>query len=204
MRERCLPVLKHRGPRRLLCMSQRLSPELAAREGVREHLGDLRKREGLMQYPQFQHQGWPIGSGMVESANKLVVEARLKGAGMHWERSHVNPLLAWRHGVCHQRGQETWHLAGSPARKLQALRRSKRALRWAPRRDRRPGRRPRTRGRSPRQEAECWSDASLPSEHARAAMSNCSTPGVRPGRISGAGARLHSGFQRKGTEAVDP
>jgi len=127
MRERCLPVLKHRGPRRLLCMSQRLSPELAAREGVREHLGDLRKREGLMQYPQFQHQGWPIGSGMVESANKLVVEARLKGAGMHWERSHVNPLLAWRHGVCHQRGQETWHLAGSPARKLQALRRSKRA-----------------------------------------------------------------------------
>src|SRR5436309_666481 len=111
MRERCLPVLKHRGPRRLLCMSQRLSPELAAREGVREHLGDLRKREGLMQYPQFQHQGWPIGSGMVESANKLVVEARLKGAGMHWERSHVNPLLALRNGVCNQRWQETWHLA---------------------------------------------------------------------------------------------
>src|SRR5437763_1480388 len=127
MRERCLPVLKHRGPRRLLCMSQRLSPELAAREGVREHLGDLRKREGLMQYPQFQHQGWPIGSGMVESANKLVVEARLKGAGMHWERSHVALLLAGRQGVCQQRGQETWPLAGSPASKLQALRRSKRA-----------------------------------------------------------------------------
>ena len=41
-----------------------------------------RSREGLMQYPQFRRQGWPIGSGMVESANKLVVEARLKGAGM--------------------------------------------------------------------------------------------------------------------------
>ena len=28
----------------------------------------------------------PIGSGTVESANTLVVEARLKGAGMHWAR----------------------------------------------------------------------------------------------------------------------
>ena len=29
-----------------------------------------------MQYSQFREQGWPIGSGMVESANKNVVEAR--------------------------------------------------------------------------------------------------------------------------------
>src|SRR5437660_12190598 len=127
MRERCLPVLKHRGPRRLLCMSQRLSPELAAREGVREHLGDLRKREGLMQYPQFQHQGWPIGSGMVESANKLVVEARLKGAGMHWERSHVNPILALRNGICNERWQETWQVAVVQQRHHQAQCRTARA-----------------------------------------------------------------------------
>jgi hypothetical protein len=31
---------------------------------------------------------------MVESANKLVVEDRLKGAGMHWADANVNPLLA--------------------------------------------------------------------------------------------------------------
>jgi hypothetical protein len=36
----------------------------------------LHKREALMQYPQFRRDGWPIGSGMVESANKNVVEAR--------------------------------------------------------------------------------------------------------------------------------
>jgi hypothetical protein len=35
-----------------------------------------------MQYPMYQEAGWPIGSGSVESANKVVVEARLKGAGM--------------------------------------------------------------------------------------------------------------------------
>ena len=58
---------------------------------------------------------------MVESANKLVVEARLKGAGMHWERRHVNPLLALRNGVCNQRWQETgqWAVAQEHCRQLQ-------------------------------------------------------------------------------------
>jgi hypothetical protein len=46
-------------------MSQRLPTELTELVGVREHLGYLCKREGLMQYPQFRRQGWPIGSGMV-------------------------------------------------------------------------------------------------------------------------------------------
>ena len=32
--------------------------------------------------PRYQALGWPIGSGSVESANKGVVQARLKGAGM--------------------------------------------------------------------------------------------------------------------------
>lgn len=127
MLERCLHVLKHRGPHALLRMTQGLSTELAERPEVREHLGYLCKRLALMQYPSFRGEGWPIGSGMVESANKLVVEARLKGAGMHWERSYVNPMLALRNGVCNDRWQETWHMAGSQARKLQALRRSQRA-----------------------------------------------------------------------------
>src|SRR5213080_123181 len=59
-----------------------------------------------MQYPTFQAQGWPIGSGMVESANKVVVEARLKGAGMHWSRASVNPRLALRNAVCNDRCAE--------------------------------------------------------------------------------------------------
>ena len=80
-----------------------------------------------MQYPQFQRDGWPIGSGMVESANKNVVEARLKGTGMHWERSHVNPLLALRAAVCNERWQEMWHQPLTHQRKWQALQRSARA-----------------------------------------------------------------------------
>lgn len=51
---------------------------------IAENLVYLEKRVAQMQYPHFQTEGSPIGSGMVESANKLVVEARLNGAGMHW------------------------------------------------------------------------------------------------------------------------
>src|SRR5947209_1051176 len=65
----------------------------------------------LMQYPLFQQQGWPIGSGSVESANTCVVQKRLKGPGMHWERRNVNPMLALRTGVCNDRWDETMQQA---------------------------------------------------------------------------------------------
>jgi hypothetical protein len=73
-----------------------------------EHLAYLRKRVDQMAYPAFQSAGWPIGSGIVESANKLVVEARLKGAGMHWARASVNPMLVLRNAVCNDRWREVW------------------------------------------------------------------------------------------------
>ena len=61
-----------------------------------------------MHYPAYQQQSWPIGSGMVESANKVVVQARLKGAGMHWEPTHVNPMLCLRAAACSERWDEGW------------------------------------------------------------------------------------------------
>ncbi|HLX57377.1 MAG TPA: hypothetical protein VKR83_10155 [Ktedonobacteraceae bacterium] len=76
-----------------------------------------------MQYPTYQEAGWPIGSGMVESANKLVVEARLKGAGMHWERQHVNLMLVLRNAVCNHRWQETWHASTAQRQHERARRR---------------------------------------------------------------------------------
>jgi hypothetical protein len=71
-------------------------------------LAYLEKRKQQMQYPRFQAQGWPIGSGIVESGNKLVVEARLKGAGMHWAEEQVNPMLALRNIICSDRWKEEW------------------------------------------------------------------------------------------------
>ncbi|WP_420799352.1 hypothetical protein [Ktedonospora formicarum] len=54
---------------------------------------------------------------MVESANKLVVQARLKGSGMHWQHDHVNPMLALRNAVCNERWQEMWRKALTQALK---------------------------------------------------------------------------------------
>jgi hypothetical protein len=105
---RLLHRLKHRGPRLVLRLLDHLPAHLARQEGVQEHLGYLRKRAALMQYQDYRRAGWPLGSGMVESANKIVVEARLKGAGMHWHPTHVNPMLALRNGVCNDRWQEMW------------------------------------------------------------------------------------------------
>lgn len=116
MLERCLHVLKHRGPGALVRMADRLTEREINQEAIREHVTYLRKRLPLMQYPLFRHAGWPIGSGMVESANKLVVEARLKGSGMRWERTNVNPMLALRNGVCNERWQETWRTSSQQRR----------------------------------------------------------------------------------------
>jgi hypothetical protein len=126
MLERSLHVLKHRGPEALVRMANRLTEAETGREDVREHLGYLRKRLSLMQYPTFRRAGWPIGSGMVESANKLVVEARLKGTGMRWERKNVNPMLALRNAICNERWQETWHTASQRRRDLLTQRRHQR------------------------------------------------------------------------------
>jgi hypothetical protein len=60
----------------------------------------------------------------MESANKLVVEARLKGARMHWQSRHVNSLLALRNGVSNHLWQETWHLAGAQQSSYQVQRRT--------------------------------------------------------------------------------
>ncbi len=63
---------------------------------VQDSLTYLEPRAAQLQYAAFRAADYPIGSGSVESANKLLVEARLKGAGMHWERAHVNPMVALR------------------------------------------------------------------------------------------------------------
>lgn len=106
--ERCLHILKHRGPSLLLRWCDRLPCEVTQQEDVSKPLNYFRKRVALMQYPTYRQLGWPIGSGMVESANKVVVQARLKGAGMRWGPTHVNPMLTLRTAVCSERWDEGW------------------------------------------------------------------------------------------------
>jgi hypothetical protein len=49
-----------------------------------------------IQYRQFKKQGLPIGSGMVESACKWLIQQRFKGTGMRWSEDGFNHLLHLR------------------------------------------------------------------------------------------------------------
>jgi hypothetical protein len=100
--------LKHEGPEDLFIELYQLQAQHPHEPAVAGNLAYLKKREPQLQYPRFQAQGWPIGSGVVESGNKLVVEARLKGSGMHWAEAHVNPMLALRNIICSGRWKEDW------------------------------------------------------------------------------------------------
>jgi hypothetical protein len=106
--KRNLHRLKHEGATAVL---PALRAQVAAhpeQEGLVGALAYLEKRTAMMNYPQFQAAGWPLGSGSVESANKLVIEARLKGSGMHWARAHVNPMLILRGAVCGDLWNDAW------------------------------------------------------------------------------------------------
>lgn len=105
--------LKHGSPdivlQRLRAMHQEVITQRATPAAlIQDSLEYLEKRRAHIEYARFQAAGYPIGSGAVESGNKVVVEARLKGAGMHWAREHVDPLLALRNIACSDRWAEAW------------------------------------------------------------------------------------------------
>ena len=120
--EGVLHQLKHQGPQRVLTHLAWLTARYPS-EASQEKLNYLQKREAHMQYPTYQAAGWPIGSGNVESANKVVVEARLKGAGMRWARHNVNSMLVLRNAVCNRQWGETWTSGLSHRRALRTSQR---------------------------------------------------------------------------------
>ena len=111
-----LRQLKHGEPEDVLRNLRALWRDIAegeeteggAAKTVKGSLEYLEKRREQIRYAEFQANGYPIGSGAVESANKLLVEARLKGSGMHWAREHVNPMVALRTVICSGRWGEVW------------------------------------------------------------------------------------------------
>ena len=111
-----LHELKHGSPDRVLTTLHEMHRQAQASEPgdgatlttLTTSLGYLEKRRAHIDYARFQQLGYPIGSGSVESGNKLVVEARLKGAGMHWARPHVDPMLGLRNIACSDRWDEAW------------------------------------------------------------------------------------------------
>ena len=108
--------------------------EAATRRWYRQHCADLYKgdihritqpldRAGLsqqahyfhthkrrMQYQQRMEEGYPIGSGTVESGIKQF-KTRLTGAGMRWSRPGAEQMLVIRGAIMEQRFDALWKAA---------------------------------------------------------------------------------------------
>ncbi|GAC1527546.1 MAG: hypothetical protein NVS2B16_35510 [Chloroflexota bacterium] len=103
------PTLKTEKPEAVIAAIRALpSPTPEAASEKRTAVRYLTTRLDQIRYADFQRHGYPIGSGIVESANKLVVEQRLKGAGMHWAPKNINPILALRGRLCSGQWGATW------------------------------------------------------------------------------------------------
>lgn len=70
-----------------------------------------------MDYVTYRQAGYPVGSGSVESGCKVVVQERMKQAGMRWSRPGAQAMLAWRSILLSDRWDEVW-ASFRPAPKL--------------------------------------------------------------------------------------
>jgi hypothetical protein len=80
-------------------------------------LGFRRRIVICTSYNLFKQSGWPIGSGSGEAAHKVVVQARMKQAGMRWAIQNVNPMLALRALACNDRWDSAWPAIATASRK---------------------------------------------------------------------------------------
>jgi hypothetical protein len=76
---------------------------------VREAPDYFRSNQERMRYDVFRTQGYPIGSGTVESAANTVVHHRLKRPGRGWERHNAQAMLAALSELHSDRFDHAWH-----------------------------------------------------------------------------------------------
>jgi hypothetical protein len=82
---------------------------------------DIKRREsgyfqehlsrGRLNYPAFIAEGFNIGSGVIESGCKAVVQSRMKGAGMRWSQPGAQAMLQLRTEWCSHQGADFSHSA---------------------------------------------------------------------------------------------
>ena len=70
--------------------------------------------QNLYDYARFKALGLPIGSGLVESACKWLIQQRFKGVGMRWSEDGFNHLLHLRLDWVNGRFDDLFALAASP------------------------------------------------------------------------------------------
>ena len=101
----------HQPPQRTvneLRLLQHQHPDHPEGETIELAIRYLEKRLTMIDYPRFRRQQIPMGSGNVESAHKVVMQQRMKQAGMRWAEENINPMLTLRVALCNQTWKATW------------------------------------------------------------------------------------------------
>jgi hypothetical protein len=83
---------------------------------LRTEAGYFTNNQRRMQYLEMREEGFPIGSGMVESGGKQF-RARLAGAGMRWSRDMVERVIPVRAAILSRRFDDLWQVAYNSPRK---------------------------------------------------------------------------------------
>lgn len=78
------------------------------------------QRREMVNYPYFQAQGWPIGSGPTESMAS-VLTARIKGRGRRWDADHIDAVMALQALETNEESSAYWHIQShAPTQKAAA------------------------------------------------------------------------------------
>ena len=85
-----------------------------ARDTVRTVYAYLERHHDHIDYAAYKALGLPLGSGMVESACKWLIQQRFKGVGMRWSEDGFNHLLHLRLAWVNGRFEALFGLALSP------------------------------------------------------------------------------------------
>ena len=75
---------------------------------IRKLYNYYRSRKEKMRYANFRRAGYFIGSGAIESANKYLVQARLKQAGMKWTKKGAEAILMLRQKIYEKTWGNVW------------------------------------------------------------------------------------------------
>jgi len=75
---------------------------------VRQSPGYFETRQSKMDYARFRAEGYPIGSGTVESGINTVIHHRLRRQGRGWKRDHAQAMLAALSELHSSRYDFTW------------------------------------------------------------------------------------------------
>jgi hypothetical protein len=86
----------------------------SAHEALTKVYNYLDKHRDHIDYAKFKESGLPIGSGIVESACKWLIQQRFKGVGMRWSEDGFNHLLHLRLAWVNGRFDDLFALATPP------------------------------------------------------------------------------------------